>query len=192
MKQLLTVLFTLISIYSIGQLDSVEKYRLLNEIIKDNFADRTLKVDRIPCNDRLKISHGWIQQNFKTINENLDKSELRSFLKMIDPTGCFLELNELSNTLDLCDSTKVELGGLLRKFKIPESTFKWKNSKFIETKGGNGDIYSISEPLINDSKSFVLIHVVFSTTSAVRGETLLFKKVNNKWTQVCTLDAWVT
>ena len=76
MKLILHILIFLISTNSFCQSQTDKTYRLLNELIRDYYNDKIIRLDSIPCNDKLIIDGSYLQQNRDLINSNLKKSEI--------------------------------------------------------------------------------------------------------------------
>lgn len=198
MKQILHILIFLFSTNSFCQTHIDKTYRLINELIRDTYSDKIVRLDSIPCNDKLIIDGSYLQQNRELINSNLTKDEILFLLRFCDSSKCFLPHNNLDLKIKLCDSTTIHITELDNRLKIPKSiinqTFKWQSDKIItKIKGKNFYDLDFSIPVVNDNETIMIIHIINNIgVQDIQGQTILFKKINNRWTKICVLYAWIT
>lgn len=71
------------------------------------------------------------------------------------------------------------------------SSFKWRNSELGFNLKNKKEWYTLTVPIFNANKTMAIISVSYSCNLFLcgNGEVVLFKKVNNKWTNV-TLSHW--
>ncbi len=198
MRLILHILIFLISTNSFCQSSNDKKYKLINELIRDNYYDKIVRLDSLPCNDKFIIDGSYVQQNRELINASLTENEITDFLTFCDSSRCFLPAVKLEQTIKLCDSTSIHITDLDNRLNInryrKNTSFKWHPEKIItKTKGKEYYDLSFSEPLINDKETIMIIHIIsFIGNQDIRGKTILFKKINSKWTRICVLHAWIT
>ena len=198
MNRIIYILILVISANLFCQAQNEKTYSLINELIRDNYSNKVVQLDSIPCNDKLIVDGSYLQQNIGLINDNLTKNEILFLLNFCDSSRCFLQFEKLDLRIKLCDSTTINITELNNRLKVPKSTlnqsFKWQSNK-IETKA-KGKIFNylaFSYPIVNDNETIMIIHIIRDIGKyGMRGETILFKKLNNKWTSICDLFAWVT
>jgi hypothetical protein len=196
MRKISFLLLILISANSFCQSSIDRTYRFINELIRDNYNDKIVRLDSLPSNDKLFVDGSYLQQNIELINSNLNKGEIADFLKFCDTTKCFLLTDRLELTIKLCDSNSIHITDLNKRIShtVSLQSFKWHTDKIITKSKGN-QFYDLafSEPIINEDGTIMIIHIITSNgVYGFKGETVLFKKINSKWIKICDLYAWIT
>jgi hypothetical protein len=183
-----------------GQISGDIAHDFINELITDNYKDRCIEIlDSVPYNDKLKISGSYLQQNLELINSYLKMDEIKFILDFCDSTRCYADFDTLNYQMQLCDTSFIHITEIDKRFQIGftpiESKFHWDKT-LIKTKGNKRKTLGIklSEPVLNESNSIMLIHIVKRLENGYgwSGNTILFKKINGKWIEICKLSGWTT
>jgi hypothetical protein len=105
----------------------------------------------------------------------------------------------LENYIKLCDSTLIYIADLDDTFNSNKreikSTFVWQQSQITSTKKckNKSQRLSFSEPIVNSTETIMIVHIAKDIGKfGLKGETMLFKKSDNKWIKICDLYAWIT
>ena len=170
-----------------------DKYSLeqdeLNQILKDN--------PDFPINNFLQKSNGT---NFLNWNKyHLDKAKIYS-IKSIPKFESQSRINRLvpfktsNQKLDSLEKTKKyyevivpvknSWGDKRRNKEIKKAWTKYSNSIKAEDK----IYYRFSTPIFSDNELYAIV----TLNQSGRGATHIFKKVNNRWTEIFMFGRWVS